>query len=86
MGSTAADTNLTLNSTTVSSAYLASLQQEAARLQTIRDALNILIQVLIVVINLGMGMTVDYKTVLQILKKPVGPVIGVICQFGKFFF
>ena len=75
--------NGTAESATMDPAYLAYLLSEARRLQTIRDALNILIMCLIVIINLGMGMTIDYKTVITILKKPIGPVIGVVCQFGE---
>ena len=77
-------TNTTSAAATVNPAAMAAYLAEVRRLQTIRDALTYLIMALIVIINFGMGWTIDIRTVIKILKKPVGPVIGVICQFGEF--
>ena len=50
----------------------------------LRDALSICITVMLAVIMLGMGCSVEIRKVFIYLKKPIGPVVGLLCQFSKY--
>lgn len=50
--------------------------------QNITDIFTILLAVLIGVLYFFMGATLDLQVVKGIIKKPVGPVVGVLCQYG----
>ena len=49
--------------------------------RTIDTVFRIILRCVIVMATAGMGLKVDVKVVRQVLKKPVGPVIGFCCQF-----
>ncbi|RUS87056.1 hypothetical protein EGW08_005209 [Elysia chlorotica] len=49
--------------------------------RTIDQVFQIIIRCVIVMATAGMGLKVDLMVVKQVLKKPIGPVIGFCCQF-----
>ena len=49
--------------------------------RTIDMVFRIVLRCVIVMATAGMGLKVDVKVVLQVLKKPIGPIIGFFCQF-----
>ena len=51
--------------------------------KSLRDALSICITVMLGVIMLGMGCSVEIQKVRDYLKKPVGPIVGLCGQFRK---
>ena len=42
---------------------------------------NILVRVGLIIIMLGMGCCIEVNNILQHLKRPIGPAIGMLCQF-----
>ncbi|GFS00190.1 ileal sodium/bile acid cotransporter-like [Elysia marginata] len=49
--------------------------------RTIDTVFRIVLRCVIVMATAGMGLKVDIQVVKQVLKKPIGPVIGFCCQF-----
>ena len=50
----------------------------------LRNALSICITVMLAVVMIGMGCSVEIQKVITYLKRPIGPIVGLLCQYSKY--
>ncbi|CAL4210126.1 unnamed protein product [Meganyctiphanes norvegica] len=50
--------------------------------QALTDAFTLALSIIVAIIYINMGCTLDFTVVKQIIKRPIGPAIGVVCQYG----
>lgn len=49
--------------------------------RTANNIFNIVVSIMIMLNNVNMGCALDLDAVKSVLKKPVGPFVGAVCQF-----
>mgnify|MGYP000707645150 CR=1 FL=1 len=49
--------------------------------QFVNDFFSTSTSVLLAISYINMGATIDLQLVKQIVKKPVGPILGIVCQY-----
>ncbi|XP_076043814.1 ileal sodium/bile acid cotransporter-like [Oratosquilla oratoria] len=49
--------------------------------QNLNDIFTIAIGVLVALVYINMGATLDLEVIKQIVKKPIGPIVGITCQY-----